>query len=150
MTDAQTMLELIGAYDEYVKLLSKSEKGLLGLAMAHGYRCPDELVNRGLELRAKIADLRSRFAVPAPAPDNLDLDGTYHSPAQVSDATREEVKRLHEVGDIIREMGDCGFYSAIELIDRLTKERDAAEAALASLPPAPAQAPDAALKSGAE
>jgi hypothetical protein len=50
--------KLIEAYDEYIKLLAESEKGLIGLAYAHGYRCPPELVNRGEELRAKIAKLK--------------------------------------------------------------------------------------------
>ena len=53
--------ELIEAYDEYIALLVQAEKDLSGLAYAHGYRCPDELVKRGEELRAKIADLKSKL-----------------------------------------------------------------------------------------
>lgn len=54
------MKELIDAYDEYIGLLADSEQGMLGIALAHGYCCPAELVKRGEELRAKIADLKSR------------------------------------------------------------------------------------------
>ena len=55
------MRELIEAYDEYIKLLVESEGSTFGLAYAHGYRCPPELVVRGNELRAKIADLKSKL-----------------------------------------------------------------------------------------
>ncbi len=62
MTDSQSSTanaELIAAYDEYIGLLVQSESSMLGLAHAHGYRCPDELVQRGKELREKIAELKS-------------------------------------------------------------------------------------------
>ena len=57
---SEQMKELIEAYDEYIKLLSDSEGNLLGLAHAHGYRCPPELIERGEELRARIADLKAK------------------------------------------------------------------------------------------
>lgn len=50
--------ELIFAYDEYITLLTKSERGLLGLAYAHGFSTPEKLVVRGKELREKIAGLK--------------------------------------------------------------------------------------------
>jgi hypothetical protein len=53
------MKELIEAYDEYIALLEKAEASMFGLAHAHGYRCPDKLVKKGQELRAKISDLKS-------------------------------------------------------------------------------------------
>jgi hypothetical protein len=53
------MRELISAYDEYVALLEESEKGFVGLAYSHGYRCPENLVIRGIELREKIARLKA-------------------------------------------------------------------------------------------
>ena len=52
------MKELVETYDEYISLLAESEKGLIGLAYVHGYRCPDELVKRGEKLRAKIVELK--------------------------------------------------------------------------------------------
>ena len=52
------MSDLIDAYEEYIKLLVESERELLGLAIAHGYKCPTELVRRGEELREKIATLK--------------------------------------------------------------------------------------------
>jgi transcriptional antiterminator Rof (Rho-off) len=54
------MRELIETYDEYIQLLTDSEADMLGLAYAHGYRCPPELVKRGEKLRAKIAELKER------------------------------------------------------------------------------------------
>ena len=50
---------LIDTYDEYIGLLEKAEGGLLGLAYAHGYRCPPEQVAKGKELRENIAKLKS-------------------------------------------------------------------------------------------
>lgn len=49
---------LIETYDEYIKLLTESEADLIGLAYVHGYRCPDALVKRGEELRARINELK--------------------------------------------------------------------------------------------
>lgn len=40
---------------------------------------------------------------------------------------RQEVAAIHRVGEIVVELNDCGFESAIDLIDTLTKQRDAAE-----------------------
>ena len=54
----ENLHELIEAYDEYIKLLVESESGLIGFAYVHGYRCPDELVRRGKELREKIDELK--------------------------------------------------------------------------------------------
>lgn len=56
------MKELIEAYDEYIALLAHAEQGLMGLAYAHGYRCPPEFVERGEKLRARIADLKAKVA----------------------------------------------------------------------------------------
>lgn len=55
------MKELIEAYDEYIKMLSESEASMIGLAYAHGYKCPPKLIARGEELRAKIADLKAKL-----------------------------------------------------------------------------------------
>lgn len=52
------MKELIEAYDEYIELLGRGESSMIGLAIAHGYRCPREMVDRGIELRTKIAELK--------------------------------------------------------------------------------------------
>ena len=53
--------ELIEAYDEYIALLGKSEGELLKIAHIHGGGCSPELVRRGEELRAKIADLKQKI-----------------------------------------------------------------------------------------
>lgn len=45
-------------------------------------------------------------------------------------AVRQEVAALRKVGEIIAELNDCGFERAIEVIDVLTKQRDAAMGAL--------------------
>jgi hypothetical protein len=58
---------LIEAYEEYIGLLTESERSLLGLAHAHGhgYRCPDASAKRGEELRARIAKLKSAVLAPS-------------------------------------------------------------------------------------
>lgn len=55
------MDELIKTYDEYIELLCEGERQLFGLAYAHGYRCPEEMVRRGEKLRKKIARLKSKL-----------------------------------------------------------------------------------------
>lgn len=55
------MEELIATYDEYIKALEDENGSLVGLAYAHGWRCPPERAEHGKELRAKIADLKSRI-----------------------------------------------------------------------------------------
>ena len=62
MTEAREDFgQVVETYDEYIKLLAESEAGFMGLAYAHGYRCPDDKVQRGKDLRAKIADLKSKL-----------------------------------------------------------------------------------------
>ncbi|SEE52712.1 DUF551 domain-containing protein [Bradyrhizobium lablabi] len=43
------------------------------------------------------------------------------------DALGREVAVIRKVGEIVVELNDCGYESAIELIDTLTKQRDDAE-----------------------
>lgn len=43
------------SYKEYTDLLAKSEASMMGLAYAHGWRCPPELIARGESLRTQIA-----------------------------------------------------------------------------------------------
>lgn len=68
--------ELIAAYDEYIALLEEVERGMTVLAFTHGYRCPDEMVKRGQQLREKIAKLKTAIAGKdptfKPAPDKDD------------------------------------------------------------------------------
>lgn len=52
--------KLIEAYDEYIAALASENSSLIGLAYAHGWRCPPEIVKRGEELRAMIAELKSQ------------------------------------------------------------------------------------------
>lgn len=54
----RAMDDLIAAYDEYLKLLAESEASMLALAYSHGWRCPEEKVKRGEELRARIEELK--------------------------------------------------------------------------------------------
>lgn len=56
------MRELIETYDEYVALLGSEMESLYGLAFVHGYRCEDERVKRGEELRAKIERLKAKLS----------------------------------------------------------------------------------------
>lgn len=48
---------LADAYKDYAILLEGAESRLLGLANAHGYKTPPEAIERGKELRARIAAL---------------------------------------------------------------------------------------------
>lgn len=50
--------QLIEAYDQYIELLVESESSLVGLAVVHGWHCPEDKVRRGKELREKIARLK--------------------------------------------------------------------------------------------
>lgn len=52
------MQELVAAYDELIELCRQSEASMIGLAYAHGWRCPEDLVNRADKLRAKIILLK--------------------------------------------------------------------------------------------
>lgn len=56
------MNELVQAYDDYIRLLVEYSDGLAGLAFAHGYVCPPEMVSRGEECRAKIAELQRKLS----------------------------------------------------------------------------------------
>lgn len=46
---------------------------------------------------------------------------------------KDETQRMRDLGTIVVELNDCGFDNAVELIDRLTKERDALLAAAVAL-----------------
>jgi hypothetical protein len=50
--------QLIEAYEEYIQLLAEAEAALMSFAYVHGWRCPEDLVERGKECRAKIAELK--------------------------------------------------------------------------------------------
>lgn len=58
----ETFEKLFAAYDEYISLLAQSEKSMFGLAHVHGYQCPQNLVDRGKELRSEIERLKVAFA----------------------------------------------------------------------------------------
>ena len=50
--------DIIGVYDEYVKLLGEEIDSFIGLAMAHGWKSTEERIKRGKELRTRIAALK--------------------------------------------------------------------------------------------
>ena len=52
------MHEIIEAYEEYVELLNEQTDQIVGLAINHGWRCPQEMVDKGIELRQRIQDLK--------------------------------------------------------------------------------------------
>ena len=54
--------QLIEAYEEYIGLLTEAEAALMSFAYIHGWRCPEDLVERGKECRAKIANLKDADA----------------------------------------------------------------------------------------
>ena len=49
---------LVEAYDEYIGLLASSEKMLLPMAVSHGFKFPTDAVDRGQQLRDRIANLK--------------------------------------------------------------------------------------------
>ena len=61
LTDNNDMIELVKAYDEYVKLLAESEGNLAVFASTHGITVDDKLVERGKELRQKITELKTKL-----------------------------------------------------------------------------------------
>jgi hypothetical protein len=56
------MKKLIEAYEKYIALLGKSEASMYGIAFVHGYRMPQQYVERGEELRQEIAALKKQMA----------------------------------------------------------------------------------------
>ena len=70
MNDNAEMQELLAAYAEYVELLESTLHVLDGLAFAHGYQPPEALVQRGWELRQRIAELRAPADLDAPPPQS--------------------------------------------------------------------------------
>ena len=53
------MEELIKTYEEYIELISNESRGLMGLAMAHGFTGGSiEDIKKGEELRKKIEELK--------------------------------------------------------------------------------------------
>ncbi len=80
------MKELIEAYDEYIELLSSSERSLIGLAYSHGFRFPEAKVKRGAELRAQISDLKSRLGAnfAAGMPRNADAPEIEITPEMIA------------------------------------------------------------------
>lgn len=65
------MHELIEAYEEYIKLLADSEGMMLGIAVAHGFKCSAEWVERGQELRDRIAKLKGDTLTMTLQPDDI-------------------------------------------------------------------------------
>lgn len=50
-------LELIKAYQEYIHFLSKAYNDVLVLAWVHGYRCSEQEIEFGQQLRDNIKEL---------------------------------------------------------------------------------------------
>lgn len=57
-TEIERLTALVRAQDEYIILLEESEKMLLPLAHAHGFRFKPEMVDLGSALRAEIDSLK--------------------------------------------------------------------------------------------
>ena len=52
--------ELTELYDEYLAFLYEANRGPVGMAYVHGWRCPDEDVKKGQEYRDRIASLKEK------------------------------------------------------------------------------------------
>jgi hypothetical protein len=70
MDDSAEMRELLALYAEYVKLLEASEGSLTSIAYVHGFQMPEAFVQRGKELRRRIAELRAPADLDAPPPQS--------------------------------------------------------------------------------
>lgn len=58
--EVERLLKLAKAYEKYIDLLSASEASMIALAVAHGWKCPDDTIKRGEELRTAIRALKEK------------------------------------------------------------------------------------------
>lgn len=56
-------LELIKAYQEYIHFLSKAYDDAFTLAWVHGYRCSEQEIEFGRQLRDNIKELEEKCGV---------------------------------------------------------------------------------------
>lgn len=47
---------LIAAQKDYIQFLAEQVKDVTLIANIHGYTCPEEVINKGMELRDKIRE----------------------------------------------------------------------------------------------
>jgi hypothetical protein len=56
-------LELIKAYQEYIQFLGKAYDDVFGLAWVHGYRCSEQDIEFGQQMRNAIRELEEECGV---------------------------------------------------------------------------------------
>lgn len=103
---------LISYYMEYVKLLSKDSDELIGIAVAHGWDCPAERIEKGAELRKKIEEAQNEIL-------SLEQDKILRT---ASDKTKSEVFQAMNKSDDDGFDKNGRFQSFARMEEKLTPE----------------------------
>ena len=53
-------IALIKLYEGYIEFLGNANQGAVTMAYVHGWRCPQEDIDKGLEYRKRISALKER------------------------------------------------------------------------------------------
>ena len=69
-------LKLIQAYQKYIHFLGKAYDDVLGLAWAHGYRCSEQEIEFGQQLRDAIKELEEECGVDPNLYEKYIVDGS--------------------------------------------------------------------------
>ena len=54
LTAGEEAIKKIEIYKEYITFLNEATKGVYGLALCHGWSCPQEDIDKGAEFRKKL------------------------------------------------------------------------------------------------
>lgn len=57
------MKDLIKLYDEYLKFIHEQEREPATIAFVHGWRCPDDVYQKGIEYRKRISELKLKYGI---------------------------------------------------------------------------------------
>ena len=69
-------LKLIQAYQKYIHFLGKAYDDVLGLAWVHGYRCSEQEIELGQQLRNAIKELEEECGVDPNLYEKYIVDGS--------------------------------------------------------------------------
>ena len=56
-------IELIKKYDEYLEFLNNANDDPISVAIAHGWKCREEHITKGIQLRKEISDLKKELQI---------------------------------------------------------------------------------------
>ena len=54
LEQGEKAIDAIEIYKEYIHFLNEASRGVYGLAVAHGWSCPQEDIDKGIEFREKL------------------------------------------------------------------------------------------------